>query len=73
MVVNPKILDFSPLSKFLVSTSGVKWITITVRDRDQCPAPDLVERNFVAPGPNRVDAALPPLNEREPIERGERT
>ena len=31
-----------------------KWVTTTVRDRDARPAPDLVERNFVAPGPNRL-------------------
>jgi putative transposase len=31
-----------------------KWITTTVRDRDARPAPDLVERDFVAPGPNRL-------------------
>ena len=31
-----------------------KWITTTVRDRNARPAPDLVERNFVAPGPNRL-------------------
>jgi putative transposase len=38
----------------LVGASRRKWITTTVRDRDARPAPDLVERNFVAPGPNRL-------------------
>jgi transposase InsO family protein len=38
----------------LVGVSRRKWITTTVRDRDARPAPDLVERNFVAPGPNRL-------------------
>ncbi len=28
--------------------------TTTVRDRDARPAPDLVERNFMAPGANRL-------------------
>jgi putative transposase len=30
------------------------WIVTTVRDRDARPAPDLVERNFTAVGPNRL-------------------
>ena len=30
------------------------WIITTVRDRDARPAPDLVERNFTAVGPNRL-------------------
>jgi putative transposase len=30
------------------------WIITTVRDRDARPAPDLVERNFTAAGPNRL-------------------
>jgi putative transposase len=38
----------------LVGVSRRKWITTTVRDRHARPAPDLVERNFVAPGPNRL-------------------
>ena len=38
----------------LVGVSRRKWITTTVRDRNARPAPDLVERNFVAPGPNRL-------------------
>jgi len=38
----------------LVGVSQRKWITTTVRDRNARPAPDLVERNFVAPGPNRL-------------------
>jgi putative transposase len=38
----------------LVGVSRRKWITPTVRDRHARPAPDLVERNFVAPGPNRL-------------------
>jgi putative transposase len=38
----------------LVGVSRRKWITTTVRDRAARPAPDLVERNFVAPGPNRL-------------------
>jgi putative transposase len=38
----------------LVGVSRRKWITTTVRDRHARPAPDLVERNFVAPAPNRL-------------------
>jgi putative transposase len=38
----------------LVGVSRRKWLTTTVRDRDARPAPDLIERNFVAPGPNRL-------------------
>jgi len=38
----------------LVGVSRRKWITTTVRDRNARPVPDLVERNFVAPGPNRL-------------------
>src|SRR5208282_4202724 len=38
----------------LVGVSRRKWLTTTVRDRDARPAPDLVERHFVAPGPNRL-------------------
>ena len=30
------------------------WIITTVRDRNARPAPDLVERNFSAPAPNRL-------------------
>ena len=29
-------------------------VTTTRRDKDARPAPDLVDRNFVAPGPNRL-------------------
>ncbi len=38
----------------LAGVSRRKWITTTGRDRNARPAPDLVERNFVAPGPNRL-------------------
>ena len=38
----------------LAGVSRRKWITTTVRDRNARPAPDRVERNFVAPGPNRL-------------------
>ena len=39
----------------LVGVSRRKWMTTTtVRDRHARPAPDLVERNFAAPGPNRL-------------------
>jgi len=38
----------------LVGTSRRKWIHTTVRDRSARPAPDLVERNFEAPQPNRL-------------------
>ncbi len=38
----------------LVGVSRRKWICTTVRDRDARPAPDLVERNFVAQGPNAL-------------------
>jgi putative transposase len=38
----------------LVGVSRRKWMTTTVRDRDARPAPDLVERNFAAAGPNRL-------------------
>jgi putative transposase len=31
-----------------------QWLTTTVRDRQARPAPDLVERNFTAPAPNRL-------------------
>src|SRR5262249_7382071 len=31
-----------------------KWITTTVRDRSARPAPDLVNRSFTAPAPNRL-------------------
>ena len=36
----------------LYGVSRRPWITTTVRDRDARPAPDLVERNFVAAAPN---------------------
>jgi putative transposase len=38
----------------LVGVSRRKWIHTTVRDRNARPAPDLVERNFGAPQPNRL-------------------
>ena len=38
----------------LYGASRRKWVTTTVRDRRARPAPDLVERNFSAPGPNRL-------------------
>lgn len=38
----------------LVGASRRKWIHTTVRDRNARPAPDLVERNFDAPQPNRL-------------------
>jgi len=38
----------------LVGVSRRKWITTTVRDRNARPAPDLVERDFMAPGANRL-------------------
>lgn len=38
----------------LSGASRPKWITTTVRDGDARPAPDLVERNFVALAPNRL-------------------
>jgi putative transposase len=38
----------------LYGTSRRKWVTATQRDHDARPAPDLVERNFAAPGPNRL-------------------
>ncbi len=38
----------------LCGVSRRKWVTTTVRDREVRPAPDLVERNFVAAAPNRL-------------------
>ena len=38
----------------LVGVSRRKWIHTTVRARSARPAPDLVERNFGAPQPNRL-------------------
>jgi putative transposase len=38
----------------LLGASRRNWIITTVRDRDARPAPDLVERNFTAAGPNRL-------------------
>jgi integrase-like protein/helix-turn-helix protein len=38
----------------LYGASRRKWITTTVRDRAARPAPDLVERNFSTPAPNRL-------------------
>jgi putative transposase len=38
----------------LQGVSRRKWVTTTQRDPGDQPAPDLVERAFVAPGPNRL-------------------
>ena len=38
----------------LWGVSRRQWVTTTVRDRGARPAPDLVERNFVAAAPNRL-------------------
>jgi putative transposase len=38
----------------LQGVSRRKWTTTTVRNRDARPAPDLVNRTFVAAGPNRL-------------------
>ena len=38
----------------LYGASRRKWVTTTQRDRDARPAPDLVDRNFAAPRPNRL-------------------
>jgi len=38
----------------LYGASRRRWVTTTRRDHDARPAPDLVERNFAAPGPNRL-------------------
>jgi putative transposase len=38
----------------LKGASRRNWIITTVRDRSARPAPDLVERNFSAPAPNRL-------------------
>jgi len=38
----------------IYGVSRRKWVTTTTRDRAARPAPDLVERNFSAPGPNRL-------------------
>ena len=38
----------------LLGASRRNWIITTVRDREARPAPDLVERNFTAAGPNRL-------------------
>jgi putative transposase len=38
----------------LYGASRRKWVTTTQRDHHARPAPDLVERNFAAPGPNRL-------------------
>jgi putative transposase len=38
----------------ICGASRRKWLTTTVRDRQARPAPDLVERNFMAPAPNRL-------------------
>jgi len=41
-------------SSFGSGVSRRKWVITTVRDRGARPAPDLVERNFAASGPNRL-------------------
>jgi hypothetical protein len=41
------------------TTPSRRWVTTTQRDRAARPAPDLVERNFAAPGPNRLWVAGP--------------
>jgi putative transposase len=38
----------------LSGVSRRRWVTTTVRDTNAQPAPDLVERNFSASGPNRL-------------------
>lgn len=38
----------------LRGVSRRKWVTTTVRDHAARPAPDLVDRNFAASGPNRL-------------------
>jgi putative transposase len=38
----------------LYGVSRRRWVTTTVRDRAAKPAPDLVERDFTAAGPNRL-------------------
>ena len=38
----------------LCGVSRRRWVTTTVRDTSAHPAPDLVERNFSASGPNRL-------------------
>ena len=38
----------------LSGVSRQRWVTTTVRDTNAHPAPDLVERNFSASGPNRL-------------------
>ena len=38
----------------LCGVSRRKWVTTTVREPGARPAPDLVERNFVAAAPNRL-------------------
>ena len=38
----------------LAGVSRRRWVITTVRDHNARPAPDLVERNFEAPGPNRL-------------------
>jgi putative transposase len=39
---------------WLAGVSRRRWVITTVRDHNARPAPDLVERNFEAPGPNRL-------------------
>ena len=38
----------------IYGASRRRWVTTTVRDRAAQPAPDLVERNFSAPAPDRL-------------------
>jgi putative transposase len=38
----------------LAGVSRRKFTTTTARDRDARPAPDLVDRNFTAPGPDQL-------------------
>ena len=38
----------------IVGVSRRRWTTTTQRDRRARPAPDLVERDFTAPGPDRL-------------------
>jgi putative transposase len=42
------------LAASLQGASRRKWCTTTVRDERARPAPDLVDRNFEAPGPNQL-------------------
>ena len=46
----------------LSGVSRQRWVTTTVRDTNAHPAPDLVERNFSASGPNRLWVVHPDLD-----------